>query len=382
MTCLLKVVCFLFDPNIGGPTIRAGAVYEKMIEEGYDVRIAFPKGEGSARGYFNEKNIPTDHLSIAKPTTPRNYFQFSKYLITAPINVCKVVMYLRRTRPDVIHVNGAFDIVPALGGFFANVPVVWHLNDTIFGSVFSRLLGLVVRKTSDVVVIAATRVGEHYNVMSASPHVIFAPVDIHRFVRGTRADSNLYTLTLIGNWNWIKGQDRFVEVVKGLQERRVPIKAMIVGKFLDSQKEYWKPVVSRISELNLDRIISTPGFKSDMVEVLNSSDLFILTSHSEACPISLLEAMAMGVPAVSFDVGGVREMIGTGPGSAGLVVPEGDVGKMIAAIEFILANPPVYQKMSEAGQKRARDHFSLEACVKRHQVAYAAAISNTINKGA
>lgn len=381
MTPLLKIICFLFDPNIGGPTIRARAVYEKMTEQGYDVRIAFPKGEGSAKEYFAETNIPTDHLSIAKPTTPRKLLSFLHYLLTAPINVYRVVVYLKHQKPDIVHVNGAFDIVPALGGFLADVPVVWHLNDTVFGRGFSRFLGVIVRRVASVVVIAATRVGEHYNVMSVSPHVVFAPVDINRFVPAARDDSNLFLLTMIGNWNWIKGQDRFVEVIRRLKERKVPVEAMIVGKFLESQKEYWNPIVARIAELNLEEVISTPGFKSDMVDVLKNSKLFILASHSEASPISLLEAMAMGVPAVSFDVGGVQEMLGDGPESAGIVVPEGDIGAMVSAIEFVLADPAVYQRMSEAGQKRARDHFSLESCVERHKAAYTAAISNTVHKG-
>jgi len=72
----LKVICFLFDPNIGGPTIRAKLVYQKMMAQGYEIRVAFPKGEGSARSYLRDANVDTDQLSIPKPVAPSKLFQF------------------------------------------------------------------------------------------------------------------------------------------------------------------------------------------------------------------------------------------------------------------------------------------------------------------
>lgn len=376
MTKPLKIICFLFDPNVGGPTIRARAVYEKLIPEGYDVRIVFPDGEGTAKSYMAERDIPVDQLSIAKPVLPRKIIPFARFVLTAPISLWKVTSYLRRHRPDLIHVNGAFDVIPAMSGVFARVPVVWHLNDTVFGRGISHSLGALVRRVAKTVIVAATRVGQHYNVEAAAPHVIFAPVNIHRFKKQARPISDPPLLTLIGNWNWIKGHDRFVEVVRQLHRDGVIIKAEVVGKFLDSQETYWTPIVKDIQDSGLSGVIDTRGFVSDMVAVLEQTDLFLLTSHSEASPISLLEAMSMGVPAISFDVGGVSEMIGEGSDAAGIVVPEGDIGAMVAAVKKVIGDQTLYKEMSDAGRRRARENFSLEACVERHKMAYKAAVED------
>lgn len=376
----MKIICFLFDPNVGGPTIRAAAVYQRMIAEGYDVRIAVPEGEGSAAAYVTDRGIALDRLLIAKPVLPRKVKAFAKFAFTAPVSLWRVRAYLRRERPDVIHVNGAFDMIPAFAGRLAGVPVVWHLNDTVFGAGLSRMLGGVVKRVAKVVVVAATRVGQHYDVMDANPHVIFAPVDIARFVGQDpdRARQDPPVLTLIGNWNWIKGQDRFVTVIENLRNNGTDVQGRIVGKFIAGQETFWQPIMDRIARENLTDHIETPGFADDMAEVLRHSDIFLLTSHSEASPISLLEAMAMGVPSVCFDVGGVREMIGDGDAAAGIVVDEGDTAAMEAATKRLLDDPALYRRMSAAGPARVRANFALETCVERHKMAYAEATGTTI----
>lgn len=374
MTGSLKIICFLFDPNVGGPTIRARAVYEQMRKDGYDVRIAMPFGEGTAEPYLAEKEIPVDRLPIAKPVLPRKIAAFMKFVFTVPFSLFRLTRYLRAQKPDVIHVNGAFDMLPALAGRLANVPVVWHLNDTVFSRKFSRILGRLVAWIAHVTVIAATRVGEHYGVMDAQPHVIFAPVNVYQFRNPRSSDRATPMITLTGNWNWIKGQDRFVEVIARLYHAGHHIRAQIVGKFLDSQEAYWKPIVAKIRSDGLEKIIETPGFANDMVKVLEDSDILLLTSHSEASPISLLEAMSMGVPAVCFDVGGVAEMLGSDTNRpAGIVVPEGDTDAMVAAIEQILKDDSLCRKLSVAGRERAVSHFSLETCIEQHIIAYSAA---------
>lgn len=371
-----KIICFLFDPNIGGPTIRARLVYERMQAEGYDIRVAFPNAQGTAVGFMKEKRIAVDRLPIAKPVMPRNFVPFVKFALKTPIGFISVFRYLKRQKPDVIHVNGAFDIVPALAGKLAGIPVVWHLNDTVFGPKVSRTMGWLVRNVADEIVIAATRVGEHYNVMAANPRVVFAPVDVARFqsAGNTTKIKDPATITLIGNWNWIKGHDKFVTVIGSLVDHGFKVKGLIVGKFLDGQKAYWEPILQQIENGHLKDSIDTPGFVKDVVATLAKSDLLLLTSHSEASPMSVLEAMAMGVPIVSFDVGGVQEMIGQSEQAAGIVVPAGDVEAMQTATARLLDDKALYESACANGIKRAKELFSLEICVEKHKAAYKSAI--------
>ena len=372
----LSVICFLFDPNTGGPTIRARAVYERMMADGHQVRVAFPRGEGSAAGYLAERGIPVDRLDIARPAPPSKPGAFARFALSFPVGLWRTVRYLRARRPDVVHVNGAFDMGPALAGRLAGVPVVWHLNDTLFGARVSRLLGRLVRRTATVVVAAAGRVAEHYGVADVA-RTIFAPVDVARFTpRPARAARAGPVIGLLANWNRLKGQDRFVEAIARLRADGRPVRGRAMGRLLDSQRGFWEPVLARLAaDPELDAAIERTGFVDDVATALADLDILVLTSLSEASPIVVLEAMAVGLPQVVFDVGGVREMLGEGGDVAGIVVPAGDVAALVAAIGRVLDDPDLYAALAAAGPVRARERFSLEACIERHLAAYRAAIA-------
>lgn len=383
----MKVICFLFDPNVGGPNIRARAVYEKLMLEDYTVRIALPEGKGSTIAYLKEGNITVDQLNLKKPVSPRHFLLFLKYCFCLPLGIFVAYKYLKREEPDLIHVNGAYDIIPAIAGWICGVPVVWHLNDTVFSKGASKWVGKFVETFSTLIITAADRVAQHYNVVNFNKLItIHAPVDVDRFTARRVNDypSKSPKITLIGNWNWIKGQDRLVELIKKLRDSGVDARGIVAGRFLEGQSQYWEKIKKEISRLELDEYIETPGFVEDTVSLLNDSDILVLTSHSEASPISVLEAMAVGVPVVAFDVGGVREMIGEGASAdhvddgAGIIVAPGNVDEMADGIFKLVRNKNNYRKMSKNGQVRARENFSLDACVRRHKKAYKMAVSEKV----
>lgn len=325
---------------------------------------------------MREAGVPAERLRVEKPVLPQRLGLFIRFVLMAPLSIWHYVAFLRQERPDLVHVNGAFDILPALAGRFTGVPVVWHLNDTMFGKKLSLIMGLVVRALATTIIVAGQRVAEHYHVADAGPHVIHAPVDVARFPAKdvSQGLSPTVQLTLIGNWNWVKGQDRFVALIENLVSQGVSVRATIAGHFPDSQKRFWSPILEQVRLCGLSEIIDAPGYLTDTPSLLKRSDILLVTSHSEASPISVLEAMSAGVPVVAFDVGGMREMLGSGNNAAGIWVPEGDVGALSSAVMSIIDAPERWAQMSLNGAERARSYFTLEACVERHKAAYRAAI--------
>ena len=374
----MKIICFLFDPHVGGPTIRARAVYERMMADGYEVRVAIPAGEGSAQHYLEEKAVAVDRLAINKPVPPSNLWAFAKFALLSPLNVLRVARYLRSQKPDVVHVNGAFDLVPAFGAKLAFVPLVWHLNDTVFNPVFSRALGFIVALLANQIAIASQRVGQHYGVSGTKVRTLFAPVDVDRFKPGPTPAALPQTphIGLLANWNWIKGQDRFVEVIRQLKFRGHTVKGTIIGRFVERQRSFWEPILQDIESQGLADTIETPGFVEEVHREITRMDLVLLTSHSEACPLCVLEAMSVGIPLVVFDVGGVREMMGVEEGEdAGIVVAEGNISQMVEAIEKLLGDRELYEQCGRNGRRRAVERFSVPSCVERHIGIYNAALA-------
>lgn len=374
----LDIICTIFDPNRGGPVIRARSVYERMREQGHQAEIVFPDAEGTAAAYVAEAGLPYTKLKISKPVLPNKPLAFLKYAITLPLAIMRVRSYFRRRRPSVVHVNGAFDFVPALAARLAGVPLVWHLNDTVFPSLPSRMLGRLVLALASEIPVAATRVGEHYGIPASRSTLLPAPVNVERFAARDpgHVPGNSPSIGMVGNWNWIKQQDHFVDVISILRARGLDAHGTIVGGFIPGQEGFFEPILTRIQRDGLSEAITADGFCEDVPSEVASFDISLLTSHSEACPMCVLEAMSVGVPVVAYDVGGAAELLGEGNEAAGIVVPPGDKEAMAKAVQTLLADSELYQRMARNGQSRARQIFALEACVARHIEIYRKAIGS------
>lgn len=110
------------------------------------------------------------------------------------------------------------------------------------------------------------------------------------------------------------------------------------------------------------------GFRNDIKELLNKSDVFMLTSHYEGISIALLEAMASSIPAIVTDVGGNGEIIRNGKN--GFLVPDNDVEACFLAMKKITDNHTMRIEMAQNARKTVNDRFSLESSVESYFLNY------------
>ena len=96
-----------------------------------------------------------------------------------------------------------------------------------------------------------------------------------------------------------------------------------------------------------------------MPEVYASADVFCLPSWWEAMPLSVLEAMASGLPVVAADVGDVARIVVHG--ETGLVVPSQSPEQLAAALRKVLEDPEAARRMGDAGRARAEKVYSSTA---------------------
>lgn len=112
------------------------------------------------------------------------------------------------------------------------------------------------------------------------------------------------------------------------------------------------------------------GVRFDMVEIYPLFEVFLLTSFTEGISITLLEAMANGVPAVATDVGGNPEVVEDG--ETGYLVPTGEVALMAGRVLELLDDPESAHSMGRRGQVRITEHFSfsrmMEDCGKLYGI--------------
>jgi glycosyltransferase involved in cell wall biosynthesis len=110
------------------------------------------------------------------------------------------------------------------------------------------------------------------------------------------------------------------------------------------------------------------GFKSDVAPLLARADVFILSSISEGIPLTLLEAMATGLPGIATDVGGNREVVV--PGTTGYLVPPGTPEAIAEAVLALRADRATLERMGIASRARVESGFNLRAVVAEYEDLY------------
>jgi glycosyltransferase involved in cell wall biosynthesis len=110
-------------------------------------------------------------------------------------------------------------------------------------------------------------------------------------------------------------------------------------------------------------IVAGEGEREDMPTIYAAFDVFVLPSHREGMPRSLIEASAMQRPVVATEIRGCREVVEAN--RTGILVPPRDPGSLTAAIERLLSDPGQAEAMGRAGRARAIDRFDEDAVVER-----------------
>lgn len=376
LTIATRVCNILFDDRIGGPQRRVVSVASLLKRSGFETILIVPQGSGDAPTLAAENGIDSRRVSLTRPTGLRSGLGVLRYGASIAGDANRFRRLFKELDADIVHVNGAFFVAPAIGARMARTPVVWHLNDTIFSKGLSRVLGHFVRLMSTTIVAAAQRVAEHYGVDDIAT-VIHAPVDVARFgERDYVPPSEEFTIGMIANWNRIKGQDSFIETLAHLRDSGMNARGTLVGAQLDSQREFTADVMSRIKSHGLEPFVDIRGFEANPSARLTTFDCFLLCSTSEASPTSVHEAMATGVPVAAFNVGGVAEMLGTStPEPAGVIVEPGDITDLANAVARILTESDLHMRLARHGPERARALYSLDRCAERHEVAYRTAVT-------
>jgi glycosyltransferase involved in cell wall biosynthesis len=131
----------------------------------------------------------------------------------------------------------------------------------------------------------------------------------------------------------------------------------------------------RIDAMGLQEKVHLLGMRSDVTEILNAANVYVLGSDWEGNPLSVMEAMAAGKPVVCTAVGGVPELVEDG--ECGLLVPQRDAKAMAGAMRHMLEKPGARSSMGKASARRAEERFNLKVMTKAYEKLYSTTIAKT-----
>jgi glycosyltransferase involved in cell wall biosynthesis len=135
----------------------------------------------------------------------------------------------------------------------------------------------------------------------------------------------------------------------------------------------------QIKDLALERHVLLPGFRDDVIGLLKSFDIFVMSSLTEGLGTSILDAMACGKPVVGTAAGGIPEAVVDG--ETGLLVPPHDDDALAKALVRLLKDQALRASLGAAGRHRAVESFGVERMVRETLGVYERCLSEQKAKG-
>lgn len=363
-----------FPPHMGGGVERVAAeLCSGLVRRGHTVGVltlrTCPAPREEVRDGLAIHRVPAIDL------TPWLGVQFS---VSARV-LTSAFRLVRRFRPDVIHAHNLFfrttEVAAALRCVF-DVPLITtlHLGKAEGGGRLLRTLirsyestmGRFIVRRSDHVIAVSNAVGEHAGRMGGSATrvtVIPNGVDMARFCPGSNGGNSgqkvLFVARLVPN----KGPDTLLRAVPGVLDRHPQAQFAFVGD---------GPLRSSLEQLaerlDVARSVHFMGLRDDVPELMRESTVFVRPSSLEGMPLTVLEAMASGVPVVATPVAGTAELLADG--TNGFAIPVDADAELATAVCKLLDDRPLAERMGRRGRQIVESGYSWDAVVDRTEQVY------------
>jgi len=250
---------------------------------------------------------------------------------------------------------------------------------------------LLVRRLADAVMTTGSSLADHHPGASALGERVvpfFPPVDTDLFVPspdrrsaarrelGLRPDD--VVIGSVANINAQKDHVTFLRAAAHVLRERPNVRFLLLGETSESQRAYEDLVWNEAARLGLrhghELIHRAP--RGRVAELAPALDVFWLSSEarSEGVPTAMLEAMALGVPFVASNVGGVADIVREGEG--GFLVPPKDPAAVASKTLPLLRDPGLRMAQGHRARAVTVKEAALDVCVRTHLRAFAIACAH------
>ena len=306
----------------------------------WHVELMEPHGEGSLRS----------RLKLAASM----YWRFVKKVLQGGVTLVHVHAAMR----------GSFwrKSVFAMTAKAAGIPVIFHLHGSemkVFVEqqpVLSRRLISWILTRQTVVLVLSQSWKDYVSAIAPQARVeilpnYVVPPDLSLRTASTSAEVSALFLGLVGSR---KGVFDLLPAMKQLAPNLPSVNLVIGGNGEVDRAQ------AMVDTLGLTSRVSLMGWVNGEAKLalLRSADFYVLPSHNEGLPVSLLEAMSWGLPLISTRVGGIPELVRDGVD--GILVEPGDVPALAAAISRLAGDADLRFRMGQAARARVEAHFSRE----------------------
>jgi glycosyltransferase involved in cell wall biosynthesis len=374
------VVRIITRLNIGGPSIQATRL-SAIDHDGFSTTLIHGRlGEGEGdMSYLIEPGARAIYVhALCRPLSPLNDLRA----------FIRVLGELRRARPRIVHTHMAkAGLIGRLAAAVYNLTrghaprarVVHTYHGHVLEGYFSPLMTRIfigierlLARVSDAIIAISpaieAQLRDQFRIGRASQYrVVPLGFDLSSFAAVTDADrikarqdlgvpADADVVCTVGRLTAIKQHRLFLETVARVAEARPKLLALIAG-----DGELCHELEAFARERGIHERVRFLGWRRDLAAIYGASDVFLLTSRNEGTPVALIEAMASGIPGVSTDVGGVKDVIVSS--GVGARIGDQTAAALAAPIVRYLADPLLRRSAGDAARATVVDRYGIDRLV-------------------
>lgn len=358
MSNRIKVVHLINDLGLGGAERFLADFATQLEGRHFEQQVLCLYGTGAFARPIEAAYIPVHVLGVGRHIRPKGWLQ--------------VYQALRPLKADVVHTHltepGWYGLPAA---WLAGVPVrVAHLQNCYHHFPLKlRLLDMATSLFSDAAIACSGAVRDFYHTEFRYParklHVVYNSVDLSRFERLperaiARCTLNLspdaLVLITIASLTEQKGHRYLLEAMDQVLQHFPQSVLLLVGD------GYLRKSLEQFSQQHsLGAAVHFLGKRTDVPLILAAADVFVLSSLWEGMGLVLVEAGAVGLPAVATQVDGIPEVVEDG--ATGILVPPRQPELLAGAIVALLKDEGRRRQMGERARQRVSSMFSIQYAV-------------------
>lgn len=301
-----------------------------------------------------------------------------------PYSITKILRLsdeLKKGQYDIVHTHlYQADVIGRVAAILAGIPrIVKSLHNMGMWKTTKHLIvdRLLLRRTAKVICCSNYQkevVVKQESLPETKVETIYHGVDLERFkllndrhsyAKTVRLNAELLTIGTVGRMINSKGQIHFLNAIPAILSEHPHAQFVIIG-----DGPIRRHLFSAVENTPYREKIHFLGSRSDIPQLLTLMDVFVFPSLSEGLGISVLEAMASGLPVVASNIRPLSEMII--PENTGLLVKTEDPADLAGAVNRLLRDEDLRRDMGNRGRERVKQYFTDEQMVRQIENLYQA----------
>ena len=362
---MLKVIEVSSDTNIGGAGRCLIVLASEIDKKEFEPLVLLPKNS-LLKTKIEELGVKVIEADIA----PDKSLKLS--------DIFKFITIFKREKPDIVHTHASMSA--RIAAKVCKIKTVYTRHSVFPPSRYistglgKMMNGFINNFFADRIIAVADAAKDNLIKTGVAPEKICVILngvypleekcDKNAIKKRFGAEDGEKVVSIVARLEDIKGHDYFIDAADRLLKLGYRAKFFIAGT-----GSYETHLKNKVLSLNRENDIIFTGFLTDSDNLLRITDVQVNASFgTEATSLSLLEGMSLGIPAVVSDFGGNPGVIQSGEN--GIIVPQKDAQELSCAVEMLLNDNDLYEKLSNGSRRIFYEKFTAQKMTEQTQQLY------------